>query len=119
MKRAFVAAFVLGILFSISIAPALQAAERKLPLAPAEFLKMESPIDMEDVDKAFFKRTRRVYKSKCKKCHGAEGDGKGSATDDMIIKPSPFNKPGYLKGLPAWSPVPTMPATCCRPSGPT
>lgn len=97
MRAPFVGASVLAILFSLSAVPALQAADRQVPVAPPEFLEMETPIDMDDVDDAFFKRTRRVYKSKCKKCHGTEGDGQGSASADIQIKPTPFNGPGYLE----------------------
>lgn len=81
--------------FVISAAYAGEA--HKTPVAPAEYLAMENPIDLDDADAKFLKKVGRLYKSKCKKCHGTEGDGKGSAADDMVIKPTAFNVPGYLE----------------------
>ncbi len=74
------------------------AAEHTTPTAPADYLAMESPIDMEDVDEDMLKKTKRLYKSKCKKCHGMEGDGEGSAAEDIEIKPTAFNAEGYMAG---------------------
>ncbi len=75
-----------------------QAAEtHETPVAPAEYLEMENPIDPDDVDDKFLKKVGRLYKSKCKKCHGTEGDGKGSASEDIVIKPKAFNAPGFLE----------------------
>ncbi|MDH5189642.1 MAG: c-type cytochrome [Gammaproteobacteria bacterium] len=73
------------------------AADRKIETAPPEFLKMSNPNDVDDVDKKIMKNAKKLYKMKCKKCHGSDGDGKGSAADDMEVKPTAFNKPGYLK----------------------
>ena len=52
---------------------------------------------MDDIDEGFLKKVGKLYKRKCKKCHGTEGDGKGSAADDMEIEPTAFTAPGYLK----------------------
>jgi mono/diheme cytochrome c family protein len=71
--------------------------QHKTPVAPAEYLAMENPIDPDDIDAKFMKKVGRLYKSKCKKCHGTEGDGQGSAAADMIIKPTSFIEPGYLE----------------------
>lgn len=74
------------------------AGDHKLAVAPAEYLSMQSPIDHASVDDDALKGAVKLYNSKCKKCHGEEGDGKGSATEKMVIKPSSFNTPGYLAG---------------------
>lgn len=84
-----------AVFFVISAAQAAESHET--PVAPAEYLEMESPIDLDDVDDKFLKKVGRLYKSKCKKCHGTEGDGKGSAVEDMVIKPKAFNVPGFLE----------------------
>lgn len=67
-----------------------------IPDAPQEYLSMENPIDYQEVDEDFLKETGKLYKRKCKKCHGVEGDGKGSKAEFFIIKPAAFSTPGYL-----------------------
>ena len=74
----------------------VHAADRKIATAPPEFLKMTNPNDMDDLDKKFLKKAKKLYKRKCKKCHGSKGKGDGSAADDMDIKPTAFNKAGYM-----------------------
>lgn len=96
MKSTITLFLGLGAMFLVT-STALAAEAHKTPVAPAEFLKMKNPVDADDVDKKFLKKVGRLYKSKCKKCHGTEGDGKGSAADDMVLKPTAFNAPGYLK----------------------
>jgi mono/diheme cytochrome c family protein len=85
---------ILGLVFFLAL-PA--SAARVVPTAPAEFLEMENPYDPEDVEAKFLKKAGKIYKRKCKKCHGTEGDGQGSAADDMIIKPTAFNVAGYME----------------------
>ncbi len=80
--------------FAISVA---QAGDRKIPDAPADYLAMENPIDYDDLEGMPLKRVKRLYKSKCKKCHGSDGDGQGSAASTMEIKPTAFNVPDYLE----------------------
>lgn len=92
-----VLSYLIGIVF-LSLTMVANAAEHKTPTAPADYLAMESPIDMDDVDDAFLKKTKRLYKSKCKKCHGMSGDGKGSAAEDIEIKPTAFTDAGYMAG---------------------
>ena len=75
-----------------------QAADpHKTPVAPAKYLSMENPIDVDDLEGRTLKKVKRLYKSKCKKCHGTDGDGKGSATEDMVLKPMDFTVPGYME----------------------
>ncbi len=71
--------------------------DHETPVAPQEYLDMENPIDIDDVDDAWMKKTKRVYKSKCSKCHGSSGDGEGSASEDIVIKPTSFIEDGYLE----------------------
>jgi mono/diheme cytochrome c family protein len=71
--------------------------EHQTPTAPQEYLDMESDIDEDDVDDVFLKKVHRLYKSKCSKCHGADGDGEGSAAEDIEIKPTAFNATGYME----------------------
>ena len=95
MKIRSILAFVVGIVLVATTT--VQAADRKIATAPPEFLKMTNPNDLDDLDKKFLKKAKKLYKRKCKKCHGSKGNGKGSAADDMEIKPTAFNKAGYMK----------------------
>jgi len=96
MKIANVLCLGLGtVFFAVSMPHA--AEQHKIPDAPANYLAMKNPVSSDDVDSKFMKKVGRLYKSKCDKCHGAEGDGKGSAAADIVIKPTAFNGPGYLK----------------------
>lgn len=81
---------------AIAIAP-LASAGHVTPTAPGDYLSKENPYDPEDFDKKIAKKAKRLYKSKCKKCHGTNGDGKGTAAADMVLKPTAFNAPGYLE----------------------
>jgi|TARA_B100001964_G_C14182688_1_gene577034 cytochrome c len=95
MKVATVLSIFLAIIFFI---PSMASAEeRQIPVAPQEYIDVENPVDVDDIDEGFLKKVGKLYKRKCKKCHGTEGDGKGSAADDMEIEPTAFTAPGYLK----------------------
>jgi|TARA_B100001964_G_C14014933_1_gene501122 mono/diheme cytochrome c family protein len=74
------------------------AEERRIPVAPADYLKMENPFDVDRADEGFLKKAGKLYKRKCKNCHGKDGDGKGSKAEFFEIKPAAFSDPGYLKG---------------------
>ncbi len=87
-----------GALLATTAAAASAAEEHKIPTAPPEFLALENPIAKEEMDEKFLKKTARLYKRKCKSCHGIEGDGNGSKAEFMEIKPAAFSKPGYLAG---------------------
>ena len=95
MKQAGVMSFVLGI-FLLVVATTTSADEHQTPIAPQDYLDMENVFDEDDADDVFLKKAYRTYKSKCSKCHGAEGDGEGSAAEDIEIKPTAFNVPGYM-----------------------
>jgi mono/diheme cytochrome c family protein len=95
MKPTNAMSFVLGLMF-LAAAITASAADHVTPVAPQEYLDMESAYDEDDVDDVFIKANYRVYKSKCSKCHGSEGDGEGSASEEIIIKPTAFNVEGYF-----------------------
>lgn len=80
----------------VSLAAAsVMAQDHVTPTAPAEYLAMENPFDVDDED--VLKAAKRIYKRKCKKCHGASGDGQGSAADEIEIKPTDFTTAGYFE----------------------
>jgi mono/diheme cytochrome c family protein len=90
------ASLVLG---GVVFAYAANAAEaHKIPTAPPEFLALENPIGKDQMDKKFLKKAARLYKRKCKSCHGVDGDGNGPKAETIEIKPAAFSKPGYLAG---------------------
>ena len=98
MKQTGVVSLALGFVFSVFLAVSW-AQDHQIPVAPQEYLDMENPIDEDDVDDDFLKKVGRLYKSKCTKCHGAEGDGQGSAAEDITDpKPTALNVPGYMDG---------------------
>lgn len=88
-----VLAIAVGIGFMAAV-PVL-AAEHSVPTAPKDYLDLKSPLK---VKKEVIERGEKVYERKCKKCHGASGDGKGEASEKLTIKPASFSAPGYLKG---------------------
>lgn len=76
-------------------AVSVMAQDHVTPTAPAEYLAMENPYELDDED--VLKAAKRIYKRKCKKCHGTAGDGKGSAADEIEIKPTDFTTAGYFE----------------------
>jgi mono/diheme cytochrome c family protein len=96
MKVASTLAFNLGLLF-FAVTTAIAGGVHTIPDAPPEYLSMKSPVNDADVDEAFLKQTGKLYKRKCTKCHGENGDGKGSKAEFFIIKPAAFSTPGYLE----------------------
>ena len=85
-------------LLACAAATATAGGGRQIPTAPAEFLALENPIGADQMDGALLKKTARLYKRKCKSCHGIDGDGKGSKAEFIVIQPAAFSKPGYLAG---------------------
>jgi len=82
----------------LSVTSVVAGEEHKTPTAPAEYLDMVSPVNDNEIDEDFLKQTGKLYKRKCKKCHGEKGDGKGSKAEFFIIKPAAFSAPGFLAG---------------------
>ena len=93
MKIKNVQALVLGAVFAIlATAPAVA---HETPTAPSDWLAKMNPYTEDDLE---MKKVMKLYKRKCKKCHGMKGNGKGSAAGDLEIKATAFNEPGYLEG---------------------
>lgn len=95
MKVLNIFSIVIGTAFLLS-STAVNAGEHKTPTAPADYLAKTNPYSVDDMDE-FEKAAEKIYKRKCKKCHGKEGDGKGSGAEDMDPMPTAFKSPGYLK----------------------
>jgi mono/diheme cytochrome c family protein len=96
MKVASALTIIQGfVLFIVAITAAAEE-KHEIPEAPAEYLSMTNPINYEEVDEEFLKKVGKLYKRKCSKCHGEEGDGKGSKAEFFVIKPAAFSSPGYL-----------------------
>ena len=88
-----VLAMAVGI--GVMVAVPVLAADHVVPTAPKNYLDMKNPLK---VNKDVLERGEQVYERKCKKCHGANGDGKGEAAEKLTLKPASFVTPGYLKG---------------------
>jgi mono/diheme cytochrome c family protein len=82
------------LLFTFTMATAGQG--HKIPDAPPEYLALVNPINDEEVDEKFLKKAGKLYKRKCRKCHGEKGDGKGPNAENFVIMPAAFSTPGYL-----------------------
>lgn len=95
MKSAGTPVLISGFLLFTSTMVAV-GQEHRIPDAPAEYLAMVNPIDYDEVDEKFIRQAGKLYKRKCRKCHGEKGDGKGSNAENFIIKPAAFSTPGYL-----------------------
>lgn len=89
----------LAILGLIILASPMAAAagDFKTPTAPEPFLKLANPIPpTADV----VKEASSVYESKCSKCHGDKGDGKGSATKGLDVKPRNYTNKTVMEKIP-------------------
>lgn len=82
------------VLFAVTTVAAGE--EHEIPEAPSGYLNMINPINTDEVDEDFLKEVGKLYKRKCSKCHGENGDGKGSKAEFFVIKPAAFSTPGYL-----------------------
>lgn len=71
--------------------------ERKTPTAPAEFLKMTNPIPLSP---EVLKEAAEIYGRECKKCHGAKGNGRGTATKGMKVKPRDYTDKATMEKIP-------------------
>ena len=89
----------LSVMFTLIVcsSAAILAAERKTPSAPDEFLKMTNPVA--STSEALQEATS-IYKDKCIKCHGTNGNGKGSATKGMDIKPRDYTDKSLMEKIP-------------------
>jgi len=131
MKAIKTASLFIGLGFfaaTLASVPLASAGDHKIPDAPAEYQEMKNPHDYTEFDsesiseERFLKKAAKVYKRKCKKCHGSEGDGQGEASAEIQIKPTAFNVPGYLAsrsdGQLLWITKYGSPDTEMKPFGP-
>lgn len=89
--------FILMLASIVASSEAVFAAERKTPNAPVEFLKMKNPVA--PTPEALQEGTA-MYKDKCIKCHGTNGNGKGSATKGMDVKPRDYTDKSLMEKIP-------------------
>jgi mono/diheme cytochrome c family protein len=75
----------------------IMAGDFKTPVAPEEVLKMPNPIPP---TAEIVKEVPGVYESKCSKCHGDKGDGKGSATKGLDVKPRNYRDKNVMERIP-------------------
>ena len=73
------------------------ATDRKTPTAPEEFVKKTNPV-APTADT--LKEAGTLYDSRCSKCHGTNGDGKGSATKDLDVKPRNYTDKSMMEKIP-------------------
>lgn len=73
------------------------AADRKTPTAPDEFLRMTNPI-APSTDALH--EAKGIYENRCSKCHGTNGDGNGSATRDLDVKPRNYRDRNLMSTIP-------------------
>ncbi|MDH5193802.1 MAG: c-type cytochrome [Nitrospira sp.] len=76
---------------------AVIAGDFKTPVAPEEVLKKPNPIPP---TAEVVKEAPSVYESKCSKCHGDKGDGKGSATKGLDVKPRNYTNKSVMETIP-------------------
>ncbi len=86
------------VILGIFLTNIVNAEEHLTPTAPQEYLNMKNPIQESEIDEQFLKQVGRLYKRKCSKCHGFEGDGKGYYAKTIEIKPAAFSIPNYMAG---------------------
>jgi len=101
---------------------AIASDEHLIPDAPPEYLKLINPVNLNKLDKQTQRRVARLYKNKCRKCHGVEGDGNGPHAEFLEIKPAAFSATGYMAkrqdGQLFWIIMHGSPGTDMEPRGP-
>ncbi len=96
MKMIRVSLAVLGA--AIMVWPAaVIAGDFKTPVAPEEILKVPNPIPPTS---EVVKEAPSIYENKCSKCHGDRGDGKGSATKGLDVKPRNYTDKNVMGKIP-------------------
>jgi len=75
----------------------LLAGEFKTPVAPDTYLRMTNPLPM---TADIVKDAPSLYEAKCSKCHGDHGDGKGSATKGLDVKPRNYTNKSVMEKIP-------------------
>jgi mono/diheme cytochrome c family protein len=76
---------------------AIFATGGKTPIAPDGILKMKNPVaPTPDA----LREAADIYAAKCVKCHGPNGDGKGSATKGLDVKPRDYTDKSLMAKIP-------------------
>ena len=75
----------------------LCAGEFKTPAAPEEFIKMSNPVSLTS---DALQEAASIYEKKCSKCHGTNGDGNGSATRELAVKPRNYTDKRRMEQIP-------------------
>ena len=83
-SRIVYSTLVLNLISSVMIAV---AHEKTGWIAPEEAKKMKNPIKS---TQASIQKGKEIYEKKCALCHGARGDGKGSASAGLNPRPTNF-----------------------------
>ena len=83
-SRIVYSTLVLSLISSVMIAV---AHEKTGWIAPEEAKKMKNPIKS---TQASIQKGKEIYEKKCALCHGARGDGKGSASAGLNPRPTNF-----------------------------
>ncbi|MBX3325035.1 MAG: c-type cytochrome [Nitrospira sp.] len=73
------------------------AGDFQTPVAPEAFLKMANPVPP-TADTV--KEAPSLYETKCSKCHGDKGDGRGSATKGLDVKPRNYTNKTVMEKIP-------------------
>jgi mono/diheme cytochrome c family protein len=97
MNRTHLSFAVLGMAIMASSATVM-AGDFKTPVAPEEVLKLTNPVP--PTAEIVVKEVPSVYESKCSKCHGDKGDGKGSATKGLDVKPRNYRDKAVMEKIP-------------------
>ena len=80
---------------SVFSQPDARAADKRplTPSAPPEYLARMSPVSFSDQMRM---EASSIYDRECRKCHGQDGKGHGSATRGMSIKPPDFTDAKFM-----------------------
>lgn len=73
------------------------ATERKTPSAPENVLKLKNPVTPTS---EALQEAADIYTAKCVKCHGTNGNGKGSATKGLDVKPRDYTDKRLMQTIP-------------------
>lgn len=80
---------LMGLLGSLAF-----AGDHQIPTAPQDYLDKKNPLE---ATKVVLEKGAKVYERKCKKCHGDQGDGKGSNAKGLSTPATAFVTAGYMK----------------------
>ncbi|OYT18951.1 MAG: hypothetical protein CCU26_14170 [Nitrospira sp. UW-LDO-01] len=89
----------MALLFTLLVAwpIATDATEHETPKAPDTFLTMTNPVTSTTDT---LQEAKSLYENRCSKCHGTSGNGKGSATKDLEVKPRNYTDKALMETIP-------------------